>query len=265
MAEKGHPMTPREAYSAIIQRGLYVFLAQDPVNVVTKQIRRHCRGLDLPRSHRNKYFKLVDSNRYWLADHGDEKVLDDLVNGASGAVISPAAPEETLQGILSAIDDLHAKYVRALKERMLADLRDLHPTSFEIFAKQLLSIYGFEQAVVTRASSDGGIDGHGRLRVGLAHLNVAFQCKRWRKGRIQRTDIDQFRGAIQGEFEQGIYFSTAPFSKGAVEASIRRGAVPVVLLDGPAIVDLMMDRKFGVQVETLSIPTYALDMALSTE
>jgi restriction system protein len=59
-----------------------------------------------------------------------------------------------------------------------------------------------------------------------------------------------------------VFFTTASFSEGAIQASIKRGAVPIILVDGPAIVDLMIEREFGVQNETLSIPTYALDLVL---
>ena len=129
----------------------------------------------------------------------------------------------------------------------------------------MLDVYGFEETHVTQVSGDGGIDGYGKLKVGLAHLNVAFQCKRWTKGNIQRTEIDKFRGAAQGDFEQGIFFATTSFSQGAIDASIKRGAVPIVLLDADAIVDLMIEKRFGIQAESLIIPTYALDLALSPE
>jgi restriction system protein len=128
-----------------------------------------------------------------------------------------------------------------------------------------MDVYGFHDTAVTKVSSDGGIDGYGKLKVGLANLNVAFQCKRWTKGNIQRPEIDRFRGAAQGDFEQGIFFTTASFSQGAVSASIKRGAVPIILVDGESIVDLMMDKGFGVQVDTISIPSYALDLALGED
>jgi restriction system protein len=118
---------------------------------------------------------------------------------------------------------------------------------------------------VTQIAGDGGIDGHGKLKVGLAFLNVAFQCKRWTKCNVTRPEVDRFRGAIQGDFEQGLFFTTTSFSKGAIEASIKRGAVPIILVDGGAIVDMMIDKGFGVQTENLPIPTYALDLVLSNE
>jgi restriction system protein len=133
---------------------------------------------------------------------------------------------------------LHTKYVAELRRRILVDLKRLSPQAFEQFAKSLLDVYGFHDTKVTQLSGDGGIDGHGKLRVGLANLNVAFQCKRWTKGNIQRPEIDKFRGATHGDFEQGVFFTTASFSEGAIQASIKRGAVPIILVDGPAIVDL---------------------------
>lgn len=166
---------------------------------------------------------------------------------------------------LKQIQELHEAYIEQLKSRIIGELRKLSPAGFEIFAKRLLDVYGFKDTVVTQVSKDGGIDGHGKLNVGLAHLNVAFQCKKWTKGNIQRTEIDKFRGAIQGDFEQGIFFATTSFSKGSIDASIKRGAVPIVLIDAQAIVDLMIDKGFGVQIEELAIPTYALDLALTSE
>lgn len=71
----------------------------------------------------------------------------------------------------------------------------------------LLDVYGFSDLSVTQKSKDGGIDGFGKLKIGLAHMSVAFQCKRWNVGSVGRKEIDAFRGAIQGEYEQGIFFT----------------------------------------------------------
>ena len=144
---------------------------------------------------------------------------------------------------------------------------ELSPSSFELFAKSLLEVYGFEDTHVTQVTRDGGIDGYGKLRGGLAHLNVAFQCKRWTKANIQRTEIDKFRGAAQGEYEHlgRYFFATTSFSPGAIGASLKRGAIPIVLIDLPQIVKLMIDKKFGVQIVNLQIPTYALDLIWQEE
>jgi restriction system protein len=130
---------------------------------------------------------------------------------------------------------------------------------FEKFCMQLLKVYGFSNVEVTQKSRDGGIDGFGKLKVGLAHMQVAFQCKRWDNTTISRKEIDAFRGAIQGEYEQGIFFTTSSFSKEAMNASIKKGAVPVILIDGNMIVEFMIEKQFGIEYENLPIYVNAID------
>ncbi len=263
MRAHGAPMTAREAYDAIVSRGLYQFHAQNPPHVALLQIRRHAEGIDFPTAAPTKHFKLVGENKFVPLDQPRRLPRKQRVSKATGA--GPTGKTRSLSTSLRELQALHDKYVAQLKDRVISDLRRLPPAAFETFAKQLLEVYGFEDTHVTQVSNDGGIDGYGKLKVGLAHLNVAFQCKRWTEGNIQRTEIDKFRGAAQGDFEQGIFFATTSFSQGAIDASIKRGAVPIVLVDGDAIVDLMIEKRFGVQAESFVIPTYALDLALSPE
>jgi restriction system protein len=154
--------------------------------------------------------------------------------------------------------DLYELYDSQFRSKLLARLYELTSTHFEHFARQLLRAYGFVQMTVTQVGKDGGIDGHGLLKVGLARMAVAFQCKRW-EGNVSRPEVDKFRGAIQGEFEQGVFFTTSDFTKGAMDASIKKGAVPVILLNGESIVDLMIDKEFGVQKKPLQVYEDQLD------
>lgn len=262
MITKGEPMTADEAYHAIVQADLYEFHADNPAHIVRSQIRRHCDGLDFPSASSTKHFKLVGSNRF--------EPLHESTHSFRKKVFGKAKPQPTKTDYPHAIkmrdlQSLHSKYVAELKRKILSDLKRLSPAAFELFAKRLLDIYGFHDTRVTQLSGDGGIDGFGKLKVGLANLNVAFQCKRWTKGNIQRPEIDKFRGAAQGDVEQGLFFTTASFSEGAIAASIKRGAVPIILVDGESIVDLMIEKGFGVQLETMSIPSYALDLVLGNE
>jgi restriction system protein len=260
MKAHGAPMTAKEVYDDIVAGRVYEFHAQNPAHVVLMQIRRHSEGIDFPTASPTKHFRLVGENKFWLLDKPKR-----LPSKARTHKPERATRAASLAATLREILDLHEKYVALLKERIWSDLRRLSPGAFETFAKELLDVYGFEDTHVTKTSADGGIDGYGKLKVGLAHLNVAFQCKRWTKGNIQRTEIDKFRGAAQGDFEQGIFFATTSFSQGAIDASIKRGAIPIVLVDRDAIVDLMLEKRFGVQTENLVIPTYALDLALTPE
>lgn len=263
MKTNGTPMTAKEAYGAIVTHNLYEFHAQTPEHVVLMQIRRHSVGIDFPTASPTKHFQLVGENKFVPLDK--PTLLPNTRKNAKASKPIESRKSKSLAASLREIQVLHEQYVEQLKERVIADLRRLPPAAFEIFAKQLLDVYGFEDTHVTKVSGDGGIDGYGKLKVGLAHLNVAFQCKRWTRGNIQRTEIDKFRGAAQGDFEQGLFFATTSFSQGAIDASIKRGAVPIVLVDSNAIVDLMISKSFGIEAASLEIPTYALDLALSPD
>ncbi len=262
MLRCGKPLTIAEAYGEIVKENLYEFHSENPISMVRSQIRRYCEGLDFPSSSPTKHFKIVGDSRYFPLEKMI-KFQKNITKKSYGNSESKhrSADESTISELMS----VHEHYIKAIKHKILTSLTELSPQTFELFAKRLIDTYGFHDTKVTQVSGDGGIDGFGKLKVGLASLNVAFQCKKWTKGKIQRPEIDKFRGAAQGDFEQGIFFTTSSFSKGAIEISIKRGAVPIVLIDGEAIVDLMISKGFGVQIETLSIPTYALDIALAND
>lgn len=151
----------------------------------------------------------------------------------------PAAPRS------ADLAELWDAYEQAQHERLLTRLHELAPSQFEVFAREFLRAYGFIDMEVTNAGPDGGIDGHGRLRVGVATLRAAFQCKRW-KGSVGRPEVDKFRGAIQGEFEQGVFFTTSAFTPQAQDASIKKGAVPIILFDGDQLVRIMIEKSIGI-------------------
>ena len=134
---------------------------------------------------------------------------------------------------------------------------------FERFCKNLLRAYGFDVKGL-RITKDGGIDGYGQLKVGFAYFNVAFQCKRW-KSSVGRPEISQFRGDIQGGYEMGIFFTTASFTPEAKASSLKKGAVPVTLIDGETIIDIMLAQHFGIEKEDLTIYKLALDLALADD
>jgi restriction system protein len=257
MKNAGVPLSGREAYDKIVAQDLYEFHAQDPTAVVIGQIRRHCKDLDFPTAPPTKYFGMSSDGKFYPLD--------------APVLLRPSSKPEhngqktTLSASLRTLKDLHRVHRDLIKDRVLRDLKRLPPDAFENFSRRLLEIYGFERMKVTAISNDGGIDGFGKLKVGLAHMNVAFQCKRWTSTNVGRPEIDKFRGAIQGEYEQGIFFTTASFTTGAKQVSIKPGAVPIILIDGSSIVELMIDKEFGVERESLPVYTYALDLIMADE
>lgn len=144
------------------------------------------------------------------------------------------------------LEELSEEYLLSFRQKVLQKLLDLQPVQFEQFAAVLLRGYGFQKIAVTGKSGDGGIDGHGQLKVGLAVVNAAFQCKKW-QGPVGPKEVQAFRGAIQGQYEQGYFFTTSTFTKRAQEESVKVGAAPVILFAGEQIVDIMIEKGIGIR------------------
>ncbi len=143
-----------------------------------------------------------------------------------------------------------------INARIIAELNNLTPHGFEKFCQVLLAQIGYVDLAVTKRSNDGGIDGYGQFRQGIVTIKSAFQSKRWRKSPVGRPEIDAFRGAIQGDFGHGVFLTTNRFSKDAQDASIKKGAIPVLLLDGEAIAKIMVENGLGVHKQ----PVYTVDL-----
>ncbi|MBN9485524.1 MAG: hypothetical protein BGO70_14350 [Bacteroidetes bacterium 43-93] len=251
----GKPLSIKEIYAKIIEWDYYRFRAERPEGIVAVEIRRHAKGVEFPTAHPNKYYQIQPDGRFWLLDESIEPDVPVNTNPTNG-IIHP---------ISETIKRQHQQYIAEFKLQIISQLKEIDPQTFEAFSKKLLEVYGFKDMQVTQYSKDGGIDGYGKLKVGITHLNVAFQSKRWKQNTVSKKEIQSFRGDIQGKFEQGIYFTTSIFSKDAKTVSIQKGAVPIILIDGATIIDIMVDKKFGIEVENLPIYVNALDRALTEE
>ncbi len=159
----------------------------------------------------------------------------------------PPLPSDTIS--LSGLVRRHENDVR---EQVIAKLMQLTPEEFEHFGKRLLQAMDFEDVHVTQLSKDGGIDGYGQLQVGIVKVNAAFQCKRW-KNKVRAQTINEFRGAITGEYEQGIVITTSSFTKDAIGLSMKRGAVPIVMVDGERIVSMMAEQRIGISHKPITM------------
>jgi restriction system protein len=133
-------------------------------------------------------------------------------------------------------------------DRLLAKLQSIDPSAFERLCQRLLRESGFVRVEVTGKSGDGGIDGHGVLRMNLISFQVLFQCKRY-KGSVSSGTVRDFRGAMQGRADKGLIITTGTFTPDARREATRDGAPAIDLIDGEALADLLKALKLGLRVE----------------
>lgn len=137
------------------------------------------------------------------------------------------------------------------KEQLLNVLFDILPEAFERLAQRLLRESGFIQVEVIGKTGDGGIDGKGIVRIsGFLSFHVIFQCKRY-KGSITPSQIRDFRGAMQGRADKGLFITTGTFTREAIKEATRDGAPPIDLIDGELLCDKLKEFKLGVETELI--------------
>lgn len=133
-------------------------------------------------------------------------------------------------------------------ERLLAVLSKMPPDGFERLCQRLLRESGFTKVEVTGKSGDGGIDGHGVLRVNLISFQVLFQAKRWQSP-VSASVVRDFRGAMVGRADKGFIITTSSFTRDARAEATRDGAPAIDLVDGEDLCRLLKDNRIGVSVK----------------
>jgi restriction system protein len=139
------------------------------------------------------------------------------------------------------------------REPLLSTLRDMSPDAFERLCQRLLRESGFTEVVVTGKSGDGGIDGHGIIRLaGLISFPVMFQCKRY-SGSVPVGVVRDFRGAMIGRADKGLILTTGGFTRDAYSEATREGAPPIDLIDGELLMDKLKELSLGVSAKMVEV------------
>lgn len=137
------------------------------------------------------------------------------------------------------------------KENLISVLLKIEPSAFERLCQRLLRESGFVQVEVTGKSGDGGIDGKGIVRMnGFLSFHVFFQSKRY-KGSVGSGDVRDFRGAMQGRADKGLFITTGNFTREAIKEATRDGAPPIDLIDGEQLCDKLKEFNLGVKTELI--------------
>ena len=144
--------------------------------------------------------------------------------------------------------DLSASWQQTLIETVLDTVS---PSGFERLIQRMLREPGFRQVEVTGRSGDGGIDGKGIAKIhGFMSFHVLFQAKRY-KGTVGAPQIRDFRGAMIGKGDKGLFITTGTFTKDAKAEASRDGATPIDLIDGEELAEKLKELGLGVSTTTI--------------
>lgn len=135
----------------------------------------------------------------------------------------------------------------AWEDDLLETVKSISPKAFERLAQRILRESGFVQVEVTGRSNDGGIDGKGVVRLNLLSFHVNFQCKRY-KDSVSAEKVRDFRGAMVGRSDKGLFITTGRFTPEAKKEAGRDGAPPLELIDGEELARMLKNLRLGVKV-----------------
>lgn len=152
------------------------------------------------------------------------------------------------------IDQHNATVRKALMER----LRSMDAYLFEALVGDLLQNLGYENVEVTKRSGDGGIDLNAHLAFeGITSVRTVVQVKRNKAGNnVNNTVIAQLRGSAEVD-QRGLVVTTSDFTPSAIRESRAPSKMPVALVNGARLVDLLI--KNGIGVKSQPVTLHAID------
>jgi len=207
------------------------------------------RGKDLLLQHpQHVDLALLERFPEFIAFRNKARKTDETIVPAESSSVSTATPEEQLD---TAFQTIRIDLVSELLDR----LKTCDPTFFERLVVELLLKMGYgknlaEAGKAIGRSGDEGIDGViSEDKLGLD--SVYLQAKRW-AGSVGRPEIHKFVGALHGKgARKGVFLTTGTFTAEAKEYAARLLDLRVVLIDGPALADYMIDYGLGVTTRTV--------------
>ena len=165
----------------------------------------------------------------------ENKVVNDTNN------IDSASPQDLIDSGFLAIKT-------GVKTELLEKLKEIDPFYFEKVILILLKKMGYGDFIETSKSGDGGIDGIiNEDKLGLEKIYT--QAKRYNENKVREKDIRNFIGAMSGDTSKGVFITTSNFDEGAIKKA-KEAHHTIILIDGAALVNLMLEYNVGVQVKT---------------
>ncbi len=185
------------------------------------------------------------TNEFWLNHR--QQILENQKE--DGSVSADLTTEET-----ASTESNSETYMDELRSSILDAISKMSPKRFEMFSRQLISEMGvtFDEVKGVNISNDGGIDGYGYHMDpnDFRTTRVVIQCKRYNSGSVSEPEMNQFLGAMSKyRADYGIFITNSRFTEAAKKAAT--AGVPVTMIDGERLVDLILRLQFHVTPVTV--------------
>lgn len=218
------PLTPKEIVEKALEFELIETEGATPEATMGAQL-----YVDIRRS--NTRFKKVGRGKFALKDTSESATSADV------------------------IIERQNQLVRATLRKTIAEMDS---SQFEYLVGDLLSELGYEKVQVVGKSGDKGIDIRAELTMGgITSVKTVVQVKKWKDGNnVNGAVIAQLRGSAEVD-QRGLVITTSDFTKDGVLEASAPNKMPVALINGEKLLQLMVKHEIGVKKELM--PVYSLD------
>lgn len=218
LKELNRPLTKDEICSLALEKGLVQTEGQTPAATMAAQL-----YIDIKKNPNSK-FMLIGKGKFALKNQTlatDPKVV---------------------------IEQQNLKLRSEIKEKLM----EMDPYQFEFFVGELLTKIGYDNVEITKRSGDQGIDINAVLTLdGITDVKTVVQVKRYSKN-VEDKVIRELRGSAEVD-QRGLVITTAGFTKPARTEAKAPNKMPVSLIDGDRLVDLMVKYEVGIKKELVII------------
>lgn len=210
-------------------------------------------------------YRITDRGSAYLDSHNSLSKADLLkypeFASYAGISISPDGVTQTpaITPITSEVEELTPTEqleiaYKSINDDLAADIlqktMEVSSQFFEQLVLDLLLHMGYggnnkEMAVVTPASHDNGVDGIiPEDALGLDKIYI--QAKRYKETTVDKTEIQQFIGALdEQKASKGVFITTSTFTKGAITTA-NKATKKIVLINGRELANYMIEYNVGV-------------------
>ncbi|MFW8591252.1 restriction endonuclease [Glaciecola sp. 2405UD65-10] len=179
----------------------------------------------------------------------DKDEAKKIVKNLSGVKTKKASVKPGKTDTKHVVEESYELSELSWEEELIDVFKAMEPDAFERLSQRFLRELGFINVEVTGKSGDGGIDGVGVMKIGgVLSFHVVFQCKRY-SGSVSSPAIRDFRGAMIGRADKGLFITTGTFTRDAKREAQRDGAPPIDLIDGNALAEQLKELRLGVDVK----------------
>ena len=182
-------------------------------------------------------YSVTDTGLKWL----DDADLDDAISGT-----------DVYQDIVT----LARSQKDQIRDTVHEMLCEMDPYEFEKVVARLLIEMEYDDVYVTPPGGDHGVDVVATMEFGITKVKEVVQVKRAGKKdkNVQRPVLDRLRGVLS-KFQagRGTIVTTGGFSSGTIEAANEFGAPPITLIDGPKLVELLIEHGIGVRKKPIEL------------